>query len=155
MVIEKIRDEMNEEITLEECWKEGLLKTIKENTWLVTKSLQTAEKKLRDAVKSLDAGIYDGAVFFAYMSMFHAAKAVLFRDGVRERSHKCVVVYLKEKYGKAGIIPINLIHSLDSHRMERHEIVYGFEFIATREDAEVAVEDGKEFLNLVEKLLKG
>jgi uncharacterized protein (UPF0332 family) len=89
------------------------------------------------------------------MSMFHAAKAVLFRDGVRERSHKCVAVYLKEKYGKAGIIPINLIHSLDSHRMERHDIVYGFEFIATREDAEVAVEDGKEFLNLVEKLLKG
>lgn len=144
---------MNEEITLEECWKKGLLKEIKSAEWLVKKSIQTAKARLVDAEQSMLAHVYNGALFFAYASMFHVAKAILFRDGVREKSHKCVVVYLKEKYGKRGIIPLNLIHSLDSYRIERHDIVYGFDFIATKDDAEVAIEDAKEFINVVEKIL--
>jgi len=31
--------------------------------------------------------------------MLHSPRALLFRDGVKERGHLCVVVYLKEKYG--------------------------------------------------------
>lgn len=143
-----------EEINLEGCWKKGLLKRIGPSEWLVKKSVQTAKSRLVDAEQSLSAGIFNGAVFFAYASMFHVAKAILFRDGVREKSHKCVVIYLNEKYGKEGIIPLKLIHSLDSHRMERHDIVYGFDFVATKDDAESAVEDAREFIDIGEKILK-
>jgi uncharacterized protein (UPF0332 family) len=31
----------------------------------------------------------------AYMGYFHAARAILFRDGVREKSHYCIGVYLE------------------------------------------------------------
>ena len=144
---------MNDELDLEECWKKGLLKKIKFKKWLVSNSIKTAKRNLQNAKQSFLAGIYDGAVFFAYMGMFHAAKAILFRDGIRERSHKCIILYLKEKYEKSGIIPSYLIHVLDSHRIERHEIVYGFEFVATKEDAEVAIEDAKEFIGQIERLL--
>ena len=146
---------MNEEISLEECWKKELLKKIKSSQWLVKKSIQTAKTRLIDAEQSLLADIFNGALFFAYASMFHVAKAMLFRDGVREKSHKCVVVYLKEKYGKTGVIPLNLIHSLDSYRIERHDIVYGFDFVATKDDAESAIEDAREFIKVAEKILKG
>jgi uncharacterized protein (UPF0332 family) len=142
------------ELSLEECWKRGLLRKIKSSKWLIAKSLQTAKRRLQDAKQSLVANIFNGAVFFAYMSMFHAAKAILFRDGVREKSHACVVVYLLEKYGKEGKIPLHLINSLNSLRIERHDIVYGFDFVASKEDAKVAIENAKEFLAVVEKMLK-
>lgn len=144
---------MNEEIDLGECWKKGLLKKIKSSEWLIKKSIQTAKARLVDAEQSMLADVYNGALFFAYASMFHVAKAILFKDGVREKSHKCVVVYLKEKYGKTSAIPLNLIHSLDSYRIERHDIVYGFDFIATKDDAEAAIEDAREFIDVVEKIL--
>lgn len=142
------------EINIEECWKKGLIKKIKPVKWLIEKSVQAAIKRLEDAKQSLKAGIYNGAIFFAYMSMFHAAKAILFKDGVREKSHKCVVLYLEENYGKKGTIPRNLIHALDSYRIERHEIVYGFEFIATKEDAEASIDDAKDFLEVVKKIVR-
>jgi uncharacterized protein (UPF0332 family) len=45
--------------------------------------------------------------------MFHVARAVLFKDGIEERSHACVPVYLKGNYdsNKEGEIEMETISS--------------------------------------------
>ncbi|MBS7643817.1 hypothetical protein KEJ26_04520 [Candidatus Bathyarchaeota archaeon] len=36
----------------------------------------------------------------AYSAMFHAARSLLIRDGVGEKSQVCVVRYLEDEYAK-------------------------------------------------------
>jgi len=54
--------------------------------------------------------------------MFQASRAILFHDGVVEKSHACVVAYNQEQY--SSILRQNMIHWLDSYRLERHESFY-------------------------------
>jgi len=91
-------------------------------------------------------------IIFGYTAMFHAARALLYKDGIQEKSHLCVVIYLREKYSDK--FPISLINSFDNFRIERHETLYGLEFTPTEEDAELAIEDAKKFINVVKKIIK-
>ena len=47
----------------------------------------------------------------------------------------------------------SLINALDVHRIERHEVLYGIEFVVTKDDCETAIEDAEEFIRRVEKVL--
>ena len=53
------------------------------------------------------------------------ARALLFRDGFREKSHYAIYVYLKEKYSEK--IEPKFLNELNLLRIERHEIFYGLE----------------------------
>ena len=76
----------------------------------------------------------------------------MYKDGIQKKSHLCVVTYLREKYSDK--FPISLINSFDNFRIERHETLYGLEFTPTKEDAELAIEDAKKFINVVKKIIK-
>jgi len=84
--------------------------------------------------------------------MFHSAGVILYPDGLQEKSHVCIVLYLKEKY--ANKIPPYLIQSLDSFRKERHETLYGLDFTVNKKDAELSISDAEQFLETVEKLVR-
>ena len=139
--------------SIDECFENRLLRKIKPDSDKSKKSLEIAKVHLGKADQTIKVGLFDFSIIASYNSMFHAARAVLFRDGIQEKSHLCVIIYIKEKYGKK--IPSHLINSFDTHRIERHEIMYGLEFIPTREDAEATLEDAKEFVSVLENLLKG
>ena len=83
--------------------------------------------------------------------MFHSARALLYKDGVQEKSHICVVIYLREKYSHK--IPPYLIQSLDNLRRERHENLYGLEFIVEEKDAEIGIKDAEQFIKIVKEIL--
>lgn len=70
----------------------------------------------------------------------------------RKKSHICLVLYIKEKYSNK--IPPYLINSLDSFRKERHETLYGLDFIETKNDAKLSIEDAEQILNKVKIILK-
>jgi uncharacterized protein (UPF0332 family) len=59
--------------------------------------------------------------------MFHAARALLFRDGITERSHICIILYLQENYVKPGKLEQGFVNALNSLRIERHNEFYGLE----------------------------
>ena len=84
--------------------------------------------------------------------MFHSSRSLLYRDGVQEKSHICLAIYIKENYSNK--IPPYLINSLDSFRKERHETLYGLEFVETKKDAELSIYDAEQFLDTVRKILK-
>jgi len=85
--------------------------------------------------------------------MFHAARALLFRDGFTEKSHVCLIEYLREKYVKAGRMSEALVNALDSARAERHETLYGLETRIGKKDAEYSLEKAKEFLAMIKNML--
>jgi uncharacterized protein (UPF0332 family) len=64
--------------------------------------------------------MYDLAVVSVYTAMFHAARAILFRDDIKERSHICVIQYIKEKYPHLT----EYANALDSYREQAHDALW-------------------------------
>jgi len=93
-------------------------------------------------------------VLFSYIAMFHAARAVLFRDGFREKSHFAVARYLEEVYFVKGILEKKWINLLDRYREMGHDDQYSTSFLVTAEDAKNALKSSKEFVDRIKKLLK-
>jgi uncharacterized protein (UPF0332 family) len=140
-------------MNVEECFQKGLLKHERKDNLIVKKSIEIAKHKLDSANLIFDAGVYEEAVSSAYSSMFHAARALLFNDGVRENSHYGLYVYLNEKF--SGRIEPRFISELNNLRYERHEIAYGLEIKKiTEEDAESILITAEEFISAVEKSLR-
>ncbi len=110
------------------------------------RSLQVASEKLDEAERALRHHLFDAAVVLSYTAMFHAARALLFRDGIVEKSHVCLIEYLKTEYVRKGRLRAALVNDLDLLRIDRHETIYGLETRSGAKEAEYAVRKGAEFL---------
>lgn len=110
-----------------------------------------AKKRFQDAKEILKYNIYRSAITESYMAMFHASRALLYKDGVQEKNHYAVYIYIKEKYKDK--IPTSVINLLNIHRIERHEVVYGLDHEPKKDEARQALNDAKLFIAEIEKLL--
>lgn len=137
---------------IDECLKERLLRKIKPDRNKIISSLRISEKKLEEARELFEKGFLNQAVVLAYTSMFHAARAILYRDGIQEKSHYAVFVYINEKYSDK--IPKSLLNSFDNYRNERHEALYGFDYEASKEDTESALLDAEDFLFKIKGIIE-
>ena len=136
---------------LQECFEKRLLRMIEPSMEKAIQSIKMAENKLNLAKEAMEKEFFDACIVYAYTSMFHSARAILYKDGIQEKSHICIVLYLREKY--SHIIPYYLLQSLDAFRKERHEALYGLEYEATMKDAGLAIKDAEEFLKIVKEEL--
>lgn len=127
------------------------LRRIPKDQQKIKKSLEIARLKLEEAKKLFSSDFFNNAVLSAYTSMFHAARALLYKDGIQEKSHYAVYFYIKEKF--FGKIPNSLLFSFDSYRDIRHELLYGY-LNLNKKDAENAVIDSEDFLEEVRKILE-
>jgi len=139
-------------MNIDECFKKRMLRKTQTDIKKAKRSIEIAENKLETAKKSFKKELYGPTIIYGYTSMFHSSRALLYKDGVQEKSHICLVLYIREKY--KDIIPPYLINSLDSFRKERHETLYGLDFIETKKDAELSIDDAKQLLLTVKKILK-
>jgi len=139
---------------VEECFERRLLRreSIEPGRW--KRSLEISAMKMERASSLIKDGYYEESIFQAYTSMFHSARAILFRDGVVEKSHLCVISYLEENYSLK--IGQDLIGWLDDYRIERHEAIYGMDQIIKIEDeASLAFDRCRLFYETVHHLLVG
>ncbi len=128
-----------------ECFQKGLLKRTSPDMENAARSLKLSMNNIEDAVANLPIHRYRVVAISSYSAMFHAARAILFRDGIKERSHECIPVYLKEKYPELE----TLANILDSYRRFRHDAIYGLDFVMDEEEARTALDSAKEFLEKV------
>ncbi|MEK6873957.1 MAG: HEPN domain-containing protein [Nanoarchaeota archaeon] len=135
----------------EDCFKFRLLRKIKPDKSKSGKSMEIAESRLKRAKEALKLNIFDFVILESYMSMFHASRALLYGDGIQEKSHYAISVYLKEKYSDK--IPLPVINFLEIHRTERHEAMYGLEYQPGKNDAELALKDAEIFIREIKKIL--
>jgi len=82
--------------------------------------------------------------------MFHASRAILFSDGVKERSHICIKIYIERTYEKLN----GLMKMLDSYRMGRHAAIYSLDAVGSDEEAQQAIDDAIYFNKELVQFLK-
>lgn len=142
-------------MSLEKCFEERKLRRVRADILKARKSLETAERKLAEAEELMKAGFESAALITAYASMFHSGRALLFRDGVVEKSHYCLILYLRERYAKIGKIKNEVITMMDAFREERHDILYSLEGMKVKgREAKTAVETARELLEEVRGILR-
>ncbi|MFH1916815.1 MAG: HEPN domain-containing protein [Nanoarchaeota archaeon] len=135
-----------------ECLEKGLLKKETPDKRKADKSIEVAVYKLERARKLLELGMFEETILNGYAALFHAGRAILFRDGIREKSHYALFVYLKEKYSDK--LERRFLNELNSYRLERHDISYGLEKPQIgKEEAEHIVEAAKNFINATKKMI--
>jgi len=135
-----------------ECFQKRLLRRTNPDPLKVTKALEMAEMKKQRSQDLFENDFFEESIVSSYTSMFQAARALLFHDGVIEKSHACVVAYLKEHY--SSTLGQDKINWLDTYRLERHESFYGLEKSNVDEhEAEDALEKSEKFLETVQQIL--
>jgi uncharacterized protein (UPF0332 family) len=139
---------------LERCIEKGLIRKIPASEEKVAKSLAKADKWLKEAKENLKHGLLDSCLVSSYSAMFHAARAILFRDGFREKSHYCVARYLEEKYTGRGTLPQVVVALLDRFRNLRRTDLYQLDFFIVEQEAEEAVKSAELVIGEITRLIK-
>jgi uncharacterized protein (UPF0332 family) len=136
----------------EDCFRQGLLRKVEPSSNKSRESIIEAREWLSESRKNMDAEAYKSAISSLYLAIFHSARAVLFRDGVREKSHYCVGVYLR-KYIEQGVLEEDWVLIFDRMRSVRHTDQYSFQVHPSKEEVESGIDIAGKFVNRMEKLL--
>lgn len=138
-------------MTLDECFASGKLQKGQVDLSRVHGSLEICESFIQKAEAVLEVQQHDVSILMSYNSMFHSARALLFKDGLKERSHACLILYLKDKYAQDTELA-EYLNSMDAYRRTRHDIQYRGSG-CTELDAQEALKDAKGFVEAVSKKL--
>ena len=134
---------------LNECFKEGLLRKTKPSKQYAIKSLETSLNYIQNGKDNFEMNNNNLVIFCSYTAMFHSARALLFKDGIKERSHLCIVSYIRETYPELR----NLSNQLDAYRRNRHNTLYGLDFLISDYEAQQAIKDAEQFYKQIEKMI--
>ncbi len=116
----------------------------------VEKEIDAAAYDLERSEQSLKQKDYKWATVKAYYSMFHTARALLYKKGYRERSHAALVTALRELYVRPGLLQEETLSNLENAMSLREAADYGHTF--TREGAQRVIMDAKKFQTQQKKL---
>ena len=138
-------------LSYDECLSKGLLRRIPPSKEQGKRSFEKAQRWLDEAKIILGSKAFNSSVSAAYLAMFHSARAILFLEGFREKSHACVARFLAQ-YVQGGKLEQEWVDLLDHHREIRHEDQYDLSFFATDEDAKKALESATTFMQRMKQL---
>lgn len=137
---------------LDECFARGELRPVPPSGEKAIESLRAARAFLAESEQAARTGSYRLATGGIYMAWFHAARAVLFRDGIREKSYFCIGRYLKT-YVSSGRLDGKWVAMFDRIRVKRSENQYSFEVPPAREEIDGLLVLAEEFIAVIEELL--
>ena len=135
-----------------ECMRTGKIVKIGINKDMVDKEMKNAILDLETAKDSLKQRKFKWTIIQAYYSMFHCARALIFQAGLREKSHRCLIEALREKYVKTGKMKNKLLDLFIDTMNLREEADYGY--VYSEFGAKEAIKYAEIFLNETKILLK-
>src|SRR3989338_399282 len=133
---------------------EGLIRPIPKSNQKAEESVRTAESLLKEAKNNFGSKALKSCIISSYLAMFHSARAILFANGFREKSHFAVARFLESKYAKAGLLEEKWVQMLDHSREARHDDQYSTSFIVTEQEAKSALDSAKRVIERMKELLK-
>lgn len=136
---------------IEALIEKGLLIKSKSNAQEIEGSMALAERFLEKAKGNSRIEYYDVAFSLAYQSMFHTARALLFRKNLKERSHYALIAALKELYPNELKI-MEILETMNGYRITRHGIQYSG-IGCSKEDAVEAIKDAEKFIEAADQIL--
>ena len=129
---------------IKECLEKGYLVKIKAKEDLIKKEMEEAEYDFDKAKKAFDNEDYKWSIVMSYYTMFHAARALLFKLGFREKRHFAISVVLEE-LNKKGKIERKYINYFNAAISSREDADYRYTYsIRIAEDNLTIAEDFKE-----------
>lgn len=136
----------------DECIKKGKIKPFSRGVTLAPKELETAKADLETAGKTYKEGDYKWATIQIYYSMFHSARALLYKKNLREHSHYCLIAAIKALYIETKQIPASFIEGLQEAKNLREEADYYNRW--SQVGCEKLFKLAEEFLHETERLIK-
>ena len=114
--------------------------------------LEGAAYDLQRAKISLEEADFKWATVKAYYSMFHAARALLYSAGYRERSHAALLTALRELYAKSGRLDEAALDDFENAMSLREEADYAMTF--SEKGPVRVVRDAERFVEVARDLLE-
>lgn len=123
---------------------------IKIDRKMILKEIEGAMSDLEEANNSLSRQKFKWATIQGYYSMFHAARALVYSKGFREKSHYALLVAIRELLESQ--LGTGLIRSFEEAMNLRQEADYGLVF--SEEGAKTIVHSAQKLLNRVKEILR-
>lgn len=139
---------------VENCFERKLLNRANPSTGLAKKSLKQASLFLTDAEDLVRIDKERMGTIALYNAFFHVARALLFKDGIKERSHFCIARYIEEKYVNKKLLNKDFLDYLDTLRDARHETQYSLEISTSEMDLVAGIKICREFKIAVDGLIQ-
>lgn len=130
--------------------EERRLVRIKPDRKLILKEIEGAKSDLETARKSFRDGIFKWATIQGYYSIFHAARALLYSKGFREKSHYALLVAVQELFSDK--LERSLIQGFEDAMNLRKTADYGLTF--SEEGTTDVMETAEKFLLKANEILK-
>lgn len=133
-----------------ECVEKRFLLKIESDKKLVHKELKEADYDFKKAQKSFKEEDFKWAIVKGYYAMFHAARAVLFDLGFREKRHFAIGVVL-EDLNKRGKLESRFVNDFNAGVQTREDADY--HYVYSKEIAENSLIIADEFVHRMKELL--
>lgn len=140
---------MNE---FEECLKKGKIKKFPRIVEKVGMELKAAKDDLASGNKMFKQGEFKFATIAGYYSLFHAARALLFSKGFRERSHYCLRVAIEFLFVEEKLLEPEFLEYFDEALGLREAADY--QSIFSQDGAVKTLKGAKEFLKAAREILE-
>ncbi|MBI2573352.1 HEPN domain-containing protein [Candidatus Woesearchaeota archaeon] len=140
-------------MNLKECIDNGYLVLESRDNALIQKEFQESEHDFTRAQKLFQDKDYKWTIVTCYYSVFHAAKAVCFACGYREKKHIALLILLQDlnKQGKLEREFTTSFHAaIDSRESADYQYTYSKEI--AEHNLKIAERFNKRMRELVEKL---
>jgi uncharacterized protein (UPF0332 family) len=118
----------------------------------VKKELEAAQDDLKEAQDRFKNKRYKYATITAYYSMFHAARALVYSKGYREKSHYYLLVSLQALFVDQGHMDESLASDFHAAMVLREGADYHGDF--SKEGAESLIESAIKFHRKAKEILK-
>jgi len=136
---------------IESCLREGFLQQIKVERDLIEKELEEAKYDIGKAKRALEESDFKWSIVKSYYSMFHAARAVLFSLGFKERRHFAIRVVLEDLNMK-GKLESKFISDFSAALGAREDADYRYTY--SQETAAYLLRAAGDFLAMMKRLTK-
>jgi len=134
-----------------ECLKKRKIIVFPRARNLVQKELATAAQDLAEARDRFEHGRYKYATINAYYAVFHAARALIYAKGYRERSHFCLVVAFKTLFVDSRLLSARYARIIQNTMILREEADYSGTF--SEEGAAISILNAEEFIKAARRFL--
>jgi uncharacterized protein (UPF0332 family) len=140
---------MNQEF--EQCLQSKKIVSFARGRKLVRKELSVARSDLVDAKAGYENGRHKWSTIQGYYAMFHAARALVYSRGYREKSHYCLAVALKALFVPQGKMDAQLVRDFLNAMNLRQAADYEAEF--SQSGAKAVIGSAEKFIETVSGLL--
>ena len=140
---------MNQEF--KQCLENEKIVSFPKGKKLMGKELSVARNDLLDAKAGYESQRYKWSTIQAYYAMFHAARALIYSRGYREKSHYCLAVALRTLFVEEGQMEVKFVRDFLNAMSLREAADYEAKF--SMEGANAVIVSAEKFIEKATAIL--